>query len=388
MKEFAIVIVTYNRLNSVKRLLNSLNYAYYLNDKVDLIISIDYSGSDIIYNYVKDYTWDFGEKKVISHTKNLGLRNHILLCGNFTSEYSNICVLEDDIYVSPLFYIYSKQASKFYENCNEVAGISLYNHLWNYISDRPFYPLDDGSDIYFMQQAQSWGQIWNKRNWCEFKNWYDNHQNIDLESNNFPSIISNWPKSSWLKYHMKYLVENNKFFVYPRVSLSTNFSDVGTHNQIESTCYQVPLQMGKDKNYNFANFIDSTNKYDIYFENINLTHLNRFKDYQNDLTIDLYGLKKIHGRYLLSTKVLNFKILESYALKLRPHELNVYYNIKGNSIFLYDTQNNSTNKLNLRMNQFLYDIKLTNKRLILKNVLTLYKLTISNKVKTIFKNAF
>ena len=63
MKEFVIVIVTYNRLNSVKRLLNSLNYAYYLNDKVDLIISIDYSGSDIIYNYVKDYTWDFGEKK-------------------------------------------------------------------------------------------------------------------------------------------------------------------------------------------------------------------------------------------------------------------------------------------------------------------------------------
>ena len=42
MSNIAIVVIAYNRLNSLKRLIHSLLQASY-NDKVDLIISIDRS---------------------------------------------------------------------------------------------------------------------------------------------------------------------------------------------------------------------------------------------------------------------------------------------------------------------------------------------------------
>ena len=34
---------------------------------------------------------------------------------------------------------------------------------------------------------------------------------------------------------------------------------------------------------------------------------------------------------------MNYKIIRSYALCMRPIELNVKYNLEGNGLFLYDT---------------------------------------------------
>ena len=54
MSKIAIVVIGYNRINSIKRLLLSLENAYYDNDNIDLIISIDKSDTDIIETYVSD----------------------------------------------------------------------------------------------------------------------------------------------------------------------------------------------------------------------------------------------------------------------------------------------------------------------------------------------
>ena len=54
----AIVIVGYNRINSIKRLLNSVVSAYYPEGEIDLIISLDYSDiqADLIEE-IKKYKW-------------------------------------------------------------------------------------------------------------------------------------------------------------------------------------------------------------------------------------------------------------------------------------------------------------------------------------------
>ena len=75
----AIVVVTYNRPDSLKRLLGSLSKARYP-DGVPLVISIDGGDSheEEVVKIAGEFPWPHGKKEVICHEKNLGLRKHIL----------------------------------------------------------------------------------------------------------------------------------------------------------------------------------------------------------------------------------------------------------------------------------------------------------------------
>ena len=118
---YAIVAIGYNRVNSIKRLLESLLRADYLNDKVDLIISIDNSGTTSVEEYAANMEWPFGNKIIKTYPKRMGLRNHILTCGDYVEGYDGIAVFEDDIFVAPTFYSFMKQAVEFYKDDDNVA---------------------------------------------------------------------------------------------------------------------------------------------------------------------------------------------------------------------------------------------------------------------------
>ena len=160
MGKYAIVAIGYNRADSMQRLLNSLSKVEYDGDDVSIIISIDNSGTDFVEKCADKFVWDFGEKIVKTYPERLGLRNHILSCGNFLKDYDAMAVFEDDIVVAPGFYMYMKETVAKYESDDRIAGISLYNHLWNVNAKLPFQPQCSPYDVYFLQFAQSWGQIW------------------------------------------------------------------------------------------------------------------------------------------------------------------------------------------------------------------------------------
>ena len=82
----AIVTVGYNRPAALERLLHSLTKAHYP-EGVPLIISIDYGADNHqeVMKVAQKFVWTYGEKRVIAHEKNLGLRPHILSCGEFES---------------------------------------------------------------------------------------------------------------------------------------------------------------------------------------------------------------------------------------------------------------------------------------------------------------
>ena len=56
----AIVVVGYNRRDSMKRLLASLLKAIYPNQRIPLVISIDCSGNEDIYNDARTFVWPYG----------------------------------------------------------------------------------------------------------------------------------------------------------------------------------------------------------------------------------------------------------------------------------------------------------------------------------------
>lgn len=326
-----ICIIAYNRLLSLKRILQSLEAAIY-DESVTLIISIDKSNTDIVSEYANHYLWKNGEKRVIIHQLNLGLRKHILQCGEFLHEFDALIVLEDDITVAPGFYLYAKQCAMQFGSDDRIAGISLYNFPLNYHNQLPFYPLHSDSDVYLMQCAQSWGQVWLKRQWFAFKTWYEGHSSEFELLPHLPRSICSWPRSSWLKYHTRYCIEQNKYFIYPYESLSTNNSDAGTHNQIKSTLFQSFLLYGKKRKYNFNPSV----QYDAFFENELLYGI--LKLGEDNLCIDFYGEKcnRLGKRYWLTRKILPYKIIKSYALSLKPYEWNIICNNEGEELFLYD----------------------------------------------------
>lgn len=248
--------------------------------------------------------------------------------------------MEDDIYVSPYFYDYITQAVEFYQNDNRIAGISLYSPRYNETAKLPFEPLHNNYDVFFNQIPTSWGQLWTPDQWKRFRNWYNVKSNVKISPKNImiPQNVRRWPETSWKKYFFKYMIEKNKFFVYPYISLSTNFADPGSHIRKRTNTFQVPLSYCGFKKYRFCSLDESSVIYDAFCENIGLYNL--FGDQmKNNLTIDLNATKskESYKRFVLTTKELNFKIIKMYDLSMKPIEDNIIQNIKGCSIFLYDT---------------------------------------------------
>ena len=162
----AIVVITYNRPNSLDRILKSLSQADYSDyENINLIISIDGGGGNLIIDIAEQYNWVFGEKIIIRHDINLGLKKHIISCGDLVDEYNSLIILEDDLYVSPEFYNYAHKAGNFFCNDERIAGIALFAPIYNEISLTLFNPVNDGFDNYFMQVPCSWGQLWTKNQW-------------------------------------------------------------------------------------------------------------------------------------------------------------------------------------------------------------------------------
>ncbi|WP_339171877.1 glycosyltransferase [Anoxybacillus sp. FSL W8-1294] len=339
METITIVVVAFNRPDSLKRNLKALLKADYPG-KVRLVISIDKGNNKHVLDIANSFDWKYGEKIVIYQKENIGLRRHILKCGDLTNQYGNIILLEDDIYVSPNFYNFALQALEFYQDHKEIAGISLYSPRFNETASLPFEPLQSNYDVFFSQLPSSWGQLWTASQWNDFRNWYNNESNLKIKPDdyNLPDNVKKWPESSWKKYFIKYMVDNQKFFVYPYISLTTNFGDIGTHFWRKNNAFQVPLSYNIKKEFKFCRLDETNVRYDVFNENIGIIEIFD-KEIRNNITVDLYGKKseKAYKKYLLTTKKLNYHIIKQYDLTMKPIEDNILQNIPGNSIFLYDT---------------------------------------------------
>lgn len=342
--KIAIVCVAYNREKSLSRLLASISKAY-IDDECTIIISIDKSDNPLVKEIAENFQWIHGEKRVVAHPENLGLRKHIMGCGKYFEEFDAIIMLEDDLIVSNNFYEYAKQSVDFYNKDNRIAGISLYSFPINYLNFYPFSPSYSNSDVFFIKCAQSWGQVWMKNQWSEFIKWLDCACD-EFDINKLPRAICSWSSKSWLKYHTRYCIENNKYFVYPYQSLTSNSSETGVHARFSTPVFETILA-NRDCKYHFKleELSNSSIRYDGYFESENIYDYLRMSPSELCIDLNRYKYSNEGKRYLLTTKIYNYKILKSYGLSMRPIEQNIINNVGGDNIFLYDTKIKSNNNI-------------------------------------------
>ena len=326
----AVIVPAYNRPDALSRLLISINRAHYPDTNVNLIISLDGGATGDVNKCAHKFGFKAGAAAVIERDEHLGLREHILWCGDQAQEHGAVIILEDDLVVDPWFYHYAIHALTAHEHENDIAGIALYAPQFNEFAGLRFEPLSNGSSAYRMQIPCSWGQAWTATQWAEFRTWYERVDEATVrDCEQLPDMVRQWPASSWKKYFAAYLALEDRYFVYPYESLTTNCADPGgVHAGRGTDELQVPLP---DPSRAFVapvfSFGDEAGvAYDPYMEpDLKIDFATLSLD-PGSLCVDLYGsrppdfVRKYD--YCLTTRPVKAAI-RRYPLKFHPLPMNV-----------------------------------------------------------------
>lgn len=344
----AIIIPCFNRLNSLKRLVNSLLQARYKKVKAPLVFVLDKDEKvtqNAIIEYLNQIAWPYGEKVIIQHENNIGLTQNIKYCAALSHQYQSVIVLEDDLFVAPNFYLFAQKVLKDLTHQPKVAGISLNNFSRSRIdgSIRTF----AGQYHHYRQSTATWGQIFTSKQWSDFENWWQIHQNLQADDK-MPKVVQAF--GNWEFEHNLYLIETDKYILYPNEAFSTNFSDPGVHHKtaIDSNYFQVPLSESDIENFKFQNIDECKAVYDPYWEPLLHKQIEEIEGIKTqNINIDLYGLKPLsilNKPYTLTCKHCTHKIA-SYSNALRDIEQNILLNVSGNEIFLCKTEDIKSDQL-------------------------------------------
>ncbi len=330
----AIVVVAYNRPEALRRLLVSLAALRGAVD-VPLVISVD-AGGDLfaqVLSVAEQFEWLLGEKRIVVRERPYGLINHVFACGDMVDEFGAIMLLEDDLVVSPMAYRYAASALDFYADDPQIAGISL-NALWFHgITHEPFTPYLDDGDVFFMQIAWFQGQAYTQKQWARFQEWRKTAESTVRPADNMHELFQTFPATDWFPLKTKYLVQTNRFYVFPRESLSTNFGDSGTHVR-GSSFFQVPLQTRR-ASFRFQPLPIAVAVYDSFQEMLP-ERLNRLTGQlaAYDFTVDLHGtrsLANIPTEFVLTTQEMHHPLM-TFGMELRPFLANVIHQQPGTGI--------------------------------------------------------
>lgn len=128
-----IIVLSMDRFDSIKRLLDSLDATNYGSDLVDLVILFD-RPKDAFAEWFRQVerirsrvssTWKQGNSTIVVANKPMGLRRSWLEAWKPEGVHERAIILEDDVEVSPVWYKWLQQAHDVYDGRSDLAGISL-----------------------------------------------------------------------------------------------------------------------------------------------------------------------------------------------------------------------------------------------------------------------
>ena len=296
-----IVIFTYNRLDHLDTLINSLEQNELFKKSKILVFSdgpkkeIDIEKIEKIRIYLKKKLIS-NNSEIVERPNNFGLSKNVITGINQTfNDYDQAIILEDDLEVSPFFLNYMNDALNLYASSEDVASISGY-----------MYPINSKSfsnDYFFLKLVESWGWGTWKRAWNNFetdsvklKNEIDERKLVD--EFNFSSGISyykmlndniNGANDSWaIRWYASTFLKNMNT-LFPSKSFVKN---IGIDNSGENCNYTT-----------------------VYDSHINLEYKPLKKIHSMELAADMFLVKSFfqkikYKRYIetIINKIKNFFI--------------------------------------------------------------------------------
>jgi hypothetical protein len=230
--DIKIMITTDKKPHALARLLNSATNAHYLGDKVDLTILMDQTTDKVTQTLVNNYNWKKGLKN-IRHRIATSPKAPIFVESWYpASNHEYAIILNNDVELSPMFYIWAKYAilQYRYESFSEqLFGISLYSPqiLETDPSGRRLFNASNivQGNAYLMQLPSYVGAVYFPEHWREFHD-YITARTADINGFEMQEIVipnlrsSEWDRS-WRKYLEELIYLRSYVMLYPTSSLST-----------------------------------------------------------------------------------------------------------------------------------------------------------------------
>ncbi|KAG6468723.1 uncharacterized protein LOC122034877 [Zingiber officinale] len=240
-------IITQNRATSLRRLLQSLQDAYYLGDEVRLTFNMDSKVDEATLQLVGSFSWPQGPKQIRRRIIQGGLIRAVSESWYPSSNDEFGLLLEDDIEVSPYYYLWIKYALLAYHydpqvSLPELSSIALYTpRLVEVVKERPrwnateFFKRIHPNTPYLHQLPCSWGAVFFPKHWREFYAYMGARFTEDAKQNpvQIPKSRTNGWQASWKKFLIDMMYLRGYVSLYPnfpdQASFSTNHMEPGAH---------------------------------------------------------------------------------------------------------------------------------------------------------------
>ncbi|KAI4334383.1 hypothetical protein L6164_019083 [Bauhinia variegata] len=243
----SISIITQNRATSLSRLLKSLSNAYYVGDEVPITFNVDSKVDEATIRLVSSFEWPHGPKTLRRRIIQGGLIRAVSESWYPSSDDDFGLLLEDDIEVSPYYYLWIKYALMAYHydpqvSLAELSSISLYTpRLVEVVKERPkwnateFFKRIHPNTPYLHQLPCSWGAVFFPKLWREFYVYMNMRFTEDAKANpvQIPKSRTNGWQASWKKFLIDMMYLRGYVSLYPnfpnQASFSTNHMEPGAH---------------------------------------------------------------------------------------------------------------------------------------------------------------
>ncbi|GLT33785.1 hypothetical protein SLA2020_083460 [Shorea laevis] len=262
----SVNIITQNRVNSLTRLLNSLSNAYYLGDEIPISFNVDSKVDEETIRLVSSFEWPHGPKTLRRRIIQGGLIRAVSESWYPASDDDYGLLLEDDIEVSPYYYLWIKYVLLAYHydpqvSLPELSSISLYTpKLVEVVKERPkwnateFFKRIHPNTPYLHQLPCSWGAVFFPKHWREFYVYMNMRFTVDAKANpvQIPKSRTNGWQASWKKFLIDMMYLRGYVSIYPnfpnQASFSTNHMEPGAHISAKNNVvrhnkadFEVPL---------------------------------------------------------------------------------------------------------------------------------------------------
>ncbi|OIW03919.1 hypothetical protein TanjilG_30195 [Lupinus angustifolius] len=243
----SVNIITQNRVNSLTRLLKSLSNAYYIGDEIPITFNMDSKVDEATIRLVSSFEWPHGSKTLRRRIIQGGLIRAVSESWYPSSDDDFGLLLEDDIEVSPYYYLWIKYALLSYHydpkiSLPELSSISLYTpKLVEVVKERPkwnateFFKKIHPNTPYLHQLPCSWGALFFPKQWREFYVYMNMRFTEDPKANpvQIPKSRTNGWQASWKKFLIDMMYLRGYVTLYPnfpnQTSFSTNHMEPGAH---------------------------------------------------------------------------------------------------------------------------------------------------------------
>jgi hypothetical protein len=244
--------------------------AHYLGDTVKLTLNVAHKADKITHVLVQNYVWGHGEKLVRHRIRRSGYMKSLVESWYPSSVHEYAIFLDDDLELSPYFYIWAKftvlkyRYSEYQDTLKMMFGISLYSppgldlhpdglkpFIPSQLLDSNLYPPDIP---YLLQLPSTWGALYFPEHWLEFHDYItgrllDDHGK-KLQDIQIPDSRSNDWRFSPRRYMIEMIYLRGYSMLYPNFNSYTSFSTVQSDapphmvtDQNETNHAQVPLMI-------------------------------------------------------------------------------------------------------------------------------------------------